>query len=571
MNKQLVKKRTKTWLVLLGIFLLAFLLRICKVYDYPPLSWDEAALGYNAFSILETGRDEHGKLLPLIFKSFGDYKPGFYVYLAIPFVKLLGLSQLATRLPGVILGSLTPMVLYLLVSEITKKRKIAILSAAFLAFLPWHIHFSRGAWESSVMVFFVTLGSWLFIKGCKSSISKKNSHLAFSLIPFLLALWTYQGAKLFIPIVLAGLFVLYFKNLKSWYFKNRRNGKELTLILLTAVLACCWYLQSFSGPESNRLKAMSIFSYREPITSIDTVLKEDGLAEKDLHYYLFHGEWIHFTRSIMLRYFNHFSPRFLAFDGDWSNPRYSAPHFGMIGLPVLVLVLIGLASCYSKGLIKGDKFMIYWLLASPLPSALTRDIVSGVRALPMVIPLCYFAARGLVYIINMQLFKNALIKLIGCTFIFSVFTITFGYYLDLYYNHLVFESRKDWLYGYREAVSFVRENREGVDNILFSDFYGQPYIYYLFYSQYSPEKYQRENNQADVGSIDMGRVGEVDNIIFKGLSWHDGKSLKNTLFVFSDEDIIRSEIIMGEAIRPLLIPLGNNDRGGSTFYGYKSK
>jgi len=64
---------------LLIIFLISLIIRLYQI-SYPPLLWDEASLGYNAYSILQTGRDEYGKLLPLIFKSFGDYKPGLYAY-----------------------------------------------------------------------------------------------------------------------------------------------------------------------------------------------------------------------------------------------------------------------------------------------------------------------------------------------------------------------------------------------------------------------------------------------------------------------------------------------------------
>jgi hypothetical protein len=40
------------------------------------LTWDEASLGYNAWSIALTGRDEHAKFLPYdAFAAFGDYKP----------------------------------------------------------------------------------------------------------------------------------------------------------------------------------------------------------------------------------------------------------------------------------------------------------------------------------------------------------------------------------------------------------------------------------------------------------------------------------------------------------------
>ena len=78
---------SKTANLLLSVILLfAFLVRFGGVGDYPSLNSDEAAIGYNAYSLLQTGKDEHGQSWPLHFKSFGDYKPGGYFYLVLPFV-----------------------------------------------------------------------------------------------------------------------------------------------------------------------------------------------------------------------------------------------------------------------------------------------------------------------------------------------------------------------------------------------------------------------------------------------------------------------------------------------------
>src|SRR5260221_14138646 len=94
--------------IILLILLAALFLRLYKIDTNPPgLTPDEASLGYNAYSILKTGRDEYGTLLPVIFKSFGDYKPGLYVYLAVPAVATFGLNETAVRLPSVIAGVFT--------------------------------------------------------------------------------------------------------------------------------------------------------------------------------------------------------------------------------------------------------------------------------------------------------------------------------------------------------------------------------------------------------------------------------------------------------------------------------
>jgi 4-amino-4-deoxy-L-arabinose transferase-like glycosyltransferase len=83
---------------LLAIICVAALLRFYHLSTVPPhLTPDEASLGYNAYSILKTGKDEYGQSLPIIFKSFGDYKPGLYVYATVPFVAVFGLNEFAVR------------------------------------------------------------------------------------------------------------------------------------------------------------------------------------------------------------------------------------------------------------------------------------------------------------------------------------------------------------------------------------------------------------------------------------------------------------------------------------------
>jgi len=71
--------------VLIAIILIASVLRLYKLSFTPPsLYWDEASLGYNAYSILKTAHDEHGRFLPLTnFAAFGDYKPPGYIYAAV--------------------------------------------------------------------------------------------------------------------------------------------------------------------------------------------------------------------------------------------------------------------------------------------------------------------------------------------------------------------------------------------------------------------------------------------------------------------------------------------------------
>lgn len=69
----MVKKYTVIYLSLLII--LAITTRFIFLKKSPPGFYvDEASFGYNALSIMETGRDEHGISYPVYFKAFGEYK-----------------------------------------------------------------------------------------------------------------------------------------------------------------------------------------------------------------------------------------------------------------------------------------------------------------------------------------------------------------------------------------------------------------------------------------------------------------------------------------------------------------
>src|SRR3989304_4031003 len=192
-----------------AVFLLACFLRFYHLGSYPALNADEAAIGYNAYSLIQTGRDEHGNFWPIHFQSFNDYKPGFYFYLVVPFVKMLGLNEWAVRIPGAALGVGTVIVLYLLVRELFKSEKLALASALFLSISPWHIHFSRGGWEVNVATFFITLGLWLFLKALKNP-----RYYLLSTLSFVLSLYTYHATRVVVPPLVIGLGFVYRKEIR---------------------------------------------------------------------------------------------------------------------------------------------------------------------------------------------------------------------------------------------------------------------------------------------------------------------------------------------------------------------
>ena len=142
-----MKKREGLLLILalvLGIFF-----RFWRLGETPKgFYFDEAALGYNAFSIMKTGRDEYGMNLPILFRSFADFKTPIYTYFLVPIYKVLGMSIWSTRLLSAVSGVIIVLFGFLIVKKISKNNRLALLTCLLMAISPWLIMFSRTSYET---------------------------------------------------------------------------------------------------------------------------------------------------------------------------------------------------------------------------------------------------------------------------------------------------------------------------------------------------------------------------------------------------------------------------------------
>ncbi len=507
---------TKNWLLII-ILVFAAILRLWQLGIIPPhLTPDEASLGYNAYSILKTGRDEYGELLPIVFRSFGDFKPGLYIYLTTPFVAILGLTELAVRLPSALAGILAVWLIYaiskqLYIRKASKKfifknaEKLALFGALLLAINPWHIHFSRGAWEVNLALTFTLAGIYFFLRELD-----KPKKLYWPALFFALTLLTYQGAKLSTAIVVGILIFVYWKDLIN---VEKRN--YIRPIILGILVALPIFVSLFQG-KTGRLEVFSVFSYPRPQEYIQSILDQGNETIGDINYYVFHPESLNFKRGVLGRWFNHYSGRFLFFEGDWQNPRHSAPNHGMLLLADLVILIAGLFVILKRKS-KATLFILMWLVLAPLPAALSRDQVHAVRSLNMLIPLVMISSFGLMGIIN-WLKKFPTFRFFGYTALFILYFASFIYFLDAYFVHQPIKNAKYWHYGYKQAVQEVAKVQSEYEKIVFQQSYTQPYIYFLFFTQYDPVTYQKKANLV-VNNIDVGLVEKLDNISFEFVSW----------------------------------------------------
>lgn len=542
-----IKTLLKKNIILILILLIASFLRLYKLSTVPPhLTPDEASLGYNAYSILKTGRDEYGTLLPIIFKSFGDWKPGFYIYTAVPAIALLGLNEFAVRLPSVIAGVITVWLLYKIVNSLFagsrlkifgKNIDLGIVAAFLLAISPWHLHFSRGAWEVNLS-FTLTLAGMLFFL---RSMKEKPKLLILSALFFGLTLVTYQGAKLSSLIVLVILVATNYKKVIKMIMNNTSTFVRSTVIGLIVSLPVI--ISMFQG-KTGRLEVFSIFSYPRSEEYVRSILDQGGEVYNGISRLLFHSEGFNFLRAVLGRWFNHFSARFLFFEGDWPNPRHSAPNHGMLFLWELIILPIGLFAVFRKKLSKQKLFVLLWLILAPLPSILSRDEVHAVRAYNLIIPLTIVSAFGLLYLITfINQIKKLLLRTTCYTLILLGFSASFTYYLDAYHVHLRKHNSKQWEYGQKQIVETILPIQEKYEEINIQQSFAQPYIYYLFYSKYDPASYQKQANLVESEyKFDVGYVGKIDNIRFRAIDWPQNRQEKGSIFVADNIRIPPEEV-----------------------------
>jgi len=483
---------------ILGIIIfVAVVLRFYNINSYPSLNPDEAALGYNAYSLLQTGKDEHGASWPLHFKSFGDYKPGGYVYLVIPFVKILGLTPLAVRLPNLILSLLTIYFLYKLVLLLSKSYTLSLLSSLTLALSPWHIHFSRGAWESSSALSLIVIGIYLFYQHLKSL---KNIYLYSSIITLVLSLYFYHSARIIAPLIGLSLFIINYKKVVS------QGIKKLILPIIIGILIAIPVLFSFvKNGGAARFGGVGLTADQGPIWRSNELLNHHNnvkIINRGMH-----NKRILYLLSWAQKYASHFDLNFLFLNGD-EVPRSKVPEMGQLYLFELPFLLLGIFFILKSSVLdhKSKIFIFLFLFIAPLASSLTFQAPSSLRSLPMVIPLSILIAYGIYYFFNSRLFRI----LITVCYLISIL-----YYLDAYFIHSQKRYPYAWNQGFSQIIPLVEAQKDYYQNIFFTDKYDQPYILYLFFSKYPPQKIQPQIKLTPPDQYGFSTVSQIDNITFK--------------------------------------------------------
>lgn len=514
-------------LIFLCIFLFSGFLIFYKLNVNPPsLDWDEASIGYNVYSLLKTGADEYGNRLPISIRSFDDFKPPVYIYLDVPSVMVFGLNEFGVRFPSAILGLLTVALVYLLTKELfvdfekNKKEKLALLSAFLYGVSPWHLQFSRAAFEGNVGLFFFVFGFWLLLKGLNSP-----KYILLSIVGFGISIYSYHSFLLIVPLFLFLVFVYFRENL----IKNKKHYLLALVVALIFVLPVFFSFVSRSGSGS-RLSMVSIFGSGDTLNPSIKQLQYDIKNNDKIGMVLDNRRIVYFL-SFAKGYFDHWNPDFLFFHGDGGR-QHHAVNMGMLYLWSFPFILIGIYFLFSKKTKRSFLIMIMFLLA-PLPSAISTGTPHPVRAIAMEPGFSIFAALGLYFIFSQRgRIKNMAMLIIVITF----FILNFSYYLHQYYVFTPIEYGDFWQYGNKQALKEAKLLGGKYSKIVYTYGYDQPYIYYLFYNQIDPIWYQKNWDYLKTGQVErMKRI--IGKYEFRNINFEKDSKFKNILLIGTPQEI----------------------------------
>lgn len=516
-------------IILVAIILLASTLRLWQLGAVPSSpDWDEVALGYNAYSIAQTGKDEYGQAFPIVLRSFDDYKPALYAYLAIPAIKLFGLNVFAVRLPSAIFGILTVLATYFLVKELFGKlaisHKLSAISAFLLAISPWHLQFSRIAFESNVGLAFNVFTALFFMKGLK-----KPWFLLLSALFAGLALYVYQSEKIFTPMLVLTLVIIFRKEVFT------REKKYLILAFLTLFVVSLPLTSYTLTDKQALLRARGVSAFADQTVflerNVQKLLRDKG--NKDLLGLVLDNRRVQYVLAGVSGYLSHFDFNWLFITGD--EARHHAPNMGLLYLWELPFLLVGIYALLFGKFERKTKLIIFsWFLIAPIPASITSGVPHAVRTLNFLPTFQIFTAIGILSALR-SISNFQLRKLLLTPFLLLVI-FNFIYYLNQYFAQQNYFNSQSWQYGYRETVEEVQKIEDKYDKIVVTNkpHLDQSYMFFLFYLGYDPEKYQVVGGTISGGFAEPHRG--FGKFTFRPIEWEKEKRDSRTLYVGRPSD-----------------------------------
>lgn len=480
----------KKVIIIAAIFLLGFFMRFYNLGEVPlGFHRDEAFLGYNAYSILKTGKDISGNFLPLHLQSF-LYSPAGYSYFSIPFIYVFGLSAFSVRFASAFFASLSILVCYFICLELFFENKnkylISITSSFLMSISAWNINLAKTATESSIVVFFISLGTLAFLIGVRR---RRILVQVLSMVFFSITLFVYQAPRAFLPLFLPIIFIFYIKKIG-----NLKN-KSMLLFIFCLLIILPTLSVIFSKELSLRIRTLSVFSNTYSQSVLKEYISADGVeGVPPLFARIFHNKFISYSSQISQNYFKHFSYDFLFTDSGFPD-RYRVPSMGLLYIFELPLLLLGLIKVLKDKSREGF-FLLVWILLAPVGAALTFDDIPNLQRTLLIFP-ALSILEGIGFMNLFEFLEKFSFRKYLYLIIIIFISFSFAFYVHQYFVH--FNRYRTWYRqdGYENLVKEVNNLLPRYKKAVIANTQSAPSIFFLFYSQYNPSVFQKETANLD--------------------------------------------------------------------------
>lgn len=416
---------------------------------------DESIAGYDAWCLAHFGVDQHLASYPVYLQSWGTGQSAIYAYLAIPFIKLFGLSIETLRMPMALISSSALLIFYFALRKTQKDAHWIFTLILFLAINPWHIMKSRWALDCNLCPDLILIAISFILLALH--IENKRKQTVFYLIAFsllVLGAYSYGASWFMLPILYIFLII----------FLIRRHAistsKAFLLIGVSFLLATPLLLfayQLVSGHTQYNIGAITITQLEAGRQEATTFIGADNPMEILLQY-LRKGVKLIITGDDKLR---------------WNSFPVWGQFFNPAGLAFICIAGCNMIKRKSADTV--DTLFLLWLLASIPMAILVEPNVNHWNLLWF--PLSYFAAKGIEYVIS----KKAIYRGIGYSILIIMGLIFTAKYFTAYNTY-------EWtgfVRGQEKPIKFT--NTLNVDSIYYPDHFIHAHI--LFFDPISPYEY----------------------------------------------------------------------------------
>jgi len=504
---------------------------------------DEACYGYDAYSILKTGRDQHGNFLPLNEQAFNDYRRPLLTYSLIPLIEVLGLKVTTVRL-GAALWGISDLAAITALAGLMLGWPGAAAAAVFAAVSPWDLSFSRVALQggtAAATVSIATLFLWLWRK------SRRGIWLYLSAFVLGLSMYSFTIVDAFTPLFLAFLALLYWREFRDAGAQSLRAAA--LFVLLAIPLAASFVMHP--AQMNKRFDSISLLTPAScagcTITPLSVRLMTSAAG-----------------------FVGYFNPSFLFVNGDRGDhwQLMHAPGFGQLlpeQAPLIALALFALVAGTRR---KTAVFLLGWTVLATLPAAVIfpmgaawaepgkvtptawilfdRSTVTlpvtpwlifshpdSRHAVLAIVPWVLLSALGFVTLLELTSSRRAL-SIALCAALAAGTLFHAARFIRSYFIDYPALAAPYFEYGLEQVLEHLGPPGDPLQRVVITPTGPQPYVYVLFFGHYPPERFQTEPVVMTGKSY---RVIAFDRYVFTAPD-SAYRAMKHGTFVFAGADPI---------------------------------